>query len=126
MLLLNKNKYKIATFINTLVIFISSNATVSALNSDNVSSSNTLAQAGISSFILIIVGIVLLLSLILIISILFRDYKKHKKPLTEIDPNVNYSFMHHIKVVTIPLFKYRLSIKVTKANPMDPNGVHKF
>lgn len=126
MLLLNKNKYKIATFINALVISVNLNTKVLAANSDITSSGKTLAQAGISSLVVIVVGIVLLVSLIVILSILFRDYKKHKKPLTEIDPNVNYSFMHHIRVVTIPLFKYRLSIKVTKANPMDPNGVHKF
>ena len=42
------------------------------------------------------------------------DFEKHKKPLQEIDPNVNYTYFHHLKVVTIPLLKYRVSFVLSK------------
>ncbi|MCA9342387.1 hypothetical protein KC950_00020 [Candidatus Saccharibacteria bacterium] len=38
------------------------------------------------------------------------DFKRHKEPLKQIDPNVRYTYIHHVKVVTIPLFKYRISL----------------
>ncbi len=37
------------------------------------------------------------------------DFIKHKKPLQEIDPNVKYTLAHHVKVVTVPLLKYRIT-----------------
>lgn len=80
-----------------------------------------LAETGVITTSTIILGAIILLALIVI----FFDYRKHKRPLTEIDPNVSYSFGHHIRVVTIPLVRYRLQIKVSKPNN-DPNGVHKF
>lgn len=42
------------------------------------------------------------------------DFEKHKKPLQEIDPNVNYTYFHHFRVVTIPLLKYRISFVLSK------------
>lgn len=37
------------------------------------------------------------------------DFIKHKKPLQEIDPSVRYTLVHHIRVVTVPLLKYRIT-----------------
>jgi len=57
---------------------------------------------------------------------IYVDYRRHKKPLESVDPNVNYSLFHHIAVVTIPIFRYRLSIRLSKVNPQNSRGVHKF
>lgn len=45
-------------------------------------------------------------------SYIYYDYRRHKKPLLIEDPNVHYSLMHHVKVVTLPIMRYRLSIAV--------------
>jgi len=57
---------------------------------------------------------------------IYVDYRRHKKPLESVDANVNYSLLHHIAVVTIPIFRYRLSIRLSKVNPQNSRGVHKF
>ena len=44
----------------------------------------------------------------------YLDYRKHKTPLTEASSDVNYSYFHHLKVVSLPLAKYRLSIGVDR------------
>ena len=74
-------------------------------------------------FIPIVVIVLVLLSAL---SYVYVDYRRHKKPLESVDPNVNYSLFHHIAVVTIPIFRYRLSIRLSKINPNSPKGVHKF
>jgi hypothetical protein len=50
----------------------------------------------------------LFLLFVIIFFALFIQYRKHKKPLMAIDPNVQYSFAHHIKMVTLPTLTYRL------------------
>jgi heme/copper-type cytochrome/quinol oxidase subunit 2 len=70
-------------------------------------------------------AIVIVVTLVVMIYV-YVDYRRHKKPLTSVDPNVNYSLFHHIAVVTIPIFRYRLSIRLSKINPNNPKGVHKF
>lgn len=45
----------------------------------------------------------------------FYDYRRHKQPLLAVDPNANYSYFHHIKVVSVPLVRYRLSVSVDRA-----------
>ena len=40
---------------------------------------------------------------------LLLDYYKHRKPLLAVDPEVDYSLIHHIKQVTIPIIEYRFS-----------------
>lgn len=95
-----------------------------ASNNNNAGTSGgngTLAETGIVTTSTIILAGIIILALVVI----FFDYRKHKRPLAEIDPNVSYSFAHHIRVVTIPLVRYRLQIKVSKPSN-DPNGVHKF
>lgn len=42
------------------------------------------------------------------------DYRRHKKPLVEADPNTRYTLGHHVRVVAIPLLKYRLSLRFEK------------
>ena len=74
-------------------------------------------------FIPIVVIVLVLLSALIYV---YVDYRRHKKPLESVDPNVNYSLFHHIAVVTIPIFRYRLSIRLSKINPNSPKGVHKF
>lgn len=89
------------------------------------SGGGTLANTGaiaISSAVLI--GLI-----VITLGFIYRDYRRHRKPLAAVDPDVSYSFLHHVRVVTIPLFRYRMSIKVTKKNSAaanDPDGLHKF
>jgi len=69
-----------------------------------------LAETGI-----VAVSTTLLLGFIIAsLAFVYVDYRKHKKPLKAIDPNVRYTFMHHVKVVSIPLLRYRLTISVEK------------
>lgn len=60
------------------------------------------------------------LPLLIIVIWLKADYKRHKKPLLEADPNVRYTFWHHIKVVTFPLFSYRITLMIQKNNTNRP------
>ena len=57
----------------------------------------------------------------------YYDYRRHKAPLKTIDPAVHYTLGHHIKVVTLPILKYRLSIQVVHS--YDGSGgksIHRF
>ncbi|MCX6729815.1 MAG: YncE family protein [Candidatus Saccharibacteria bacterium] len=58
---------------------------------------------GISSTLLI--GIV-----IAITSYLYIDFRAHKKPLRAEDPDVKYTFLHHIRLVSMPRLKYRVAV----------------
>lgn len=62
-------------------------------------------------------------ALIVTVMYLFIDYRRHKKPLVQADPNVRYSFAHHLHQVTIPLFKYRISVAI---KPVDSGPFSKF
>ncbi len=75
--------------------------------------SSTLANTGVVAISAGILSFILVLSL----SLIYIDYNKHKKPLRAIDPTVRYSFAHHIKVVTLPLFRYRVHIRIQKVMP---------
>ena len=46
----------------------------------------------------------------------YRDYRKHKRPLKQINPNLarTYTYWHHLKVVAIPMAKYRLTVRVER------------
>lgn len=59
----------------------------------------------------------------------YTDYRRHKRPLLEADKELNsntaeqYTYWHHMKLVVIPLAKYRLSIRLErKSNISD----HRF
>lgn len=72
-----------------------------------------LAETGTLVIILVPIGIVLLM----ITTWLYFDYRRHKKPLKNVDPKIKYSFWHHLHVVSFPLVKYRLSINVDRRIP---------
>ena len=44
----------------------------------------------------------------------YYDYRRHKQPLLAVDSDASYSYFHHLKVVSLPLAKYRLSIGVDR------------
>lgn len=48
------------------------------------------------------------------------DWRRHRKPLIEQDPTVRYTIWHHLRVVTIPLFKYRISFVVSRPTSHGP------
>lgn len=88
-------------------------------------------QAGVAgkladTGIVTISAVILLAVFIICLVFIYADYRRHKKPLVAIDPSIKYSLMHHMKVVTLPLFRYRLSIKVSKVNPLSKDGLHRF
>ena len=75
--------------------------------------SSTLANTGVIAISAGILSFILVLS----VGLIYIDYRKHKKPLHAVDPTVSYSFAHHMKVVTLPLFRYRIHIKIQKVMP---------
>ncbi len=96
-----------------------SNVTV-VLGAKTASGGGSLAETGALA-----VSITLLLGLILGSgAFVYYDYRKHKKPLVAEDANVHYTLLHHVKVVTIPLLKYRLSFQFESRQSSD--GIHKF
>jgi hypothetical protein len=69
-----------------------------------------LADTGIARFsTTILLGIIIASTLYV-----YYDYRRHKKPLQEVNPKVNYTFLHHVKVVSIPVVRYRLSVTIYK------------
>jgi hypothetical protein len=72
-----------------------------------------LAETGILTYVAIPVGLFILGT----IAWLYRDYRRHKKPLKSLDPKVKYSFWHHLHVVSLPVIKYRLSINIDRRVP---------
>lgn len=64
--------------------------------------------------VLIFTAIVIAIAMAIAVAVLKRDYQRHKRPLQEISPNVDYTFWHHIRVVTIPLLSYRVTFMVQK------------
>lgn len=73
-------------------------------------------EGGLSVAVLFFTALLLAVPLIVIVIWLKADYSRHKRPLKEIDPNVHYTFWHHIKVVTIPLLSYRITFMIQKKN----------
>jgi hypothetical protein len=52
----------------------------------------------------------------------YIDYRKHKRPLMEADPyNAStYTYWHHLKTVTVPLFAYRISFAFETKRSVNP------
>lgn len=76
----------------------------------SVSGGGSLANTGaIAVSATILIGIILGSS-----SYIYYDYRKHKKPLIQDDPTVRYTLSHHMKVVTLPLVRYRLQFTFSK------------
>ncbi len=72
------------------------------------------SDGGLSAGALVITAVVIAIPLIIGVIWLKVDYTRHKRPLKEIDPQVKYTFWHHIKVVTIPLLSYRVTFMIQK------------
>lgn len=68
----------------------------------------------VSSGVIIITGIIVAFIVGALAMYTRIDFKRHKEPLKQIDPNVRYTYAHHIKVVTIPLLRYRISLFLDK------------
>ena len=90
-------------------------------NNSNLSDNNTsrLSQTGA-----LLIAPPLMLMIIFIIAYTYIDFRRHKQVLlTEVEIP-RYTYLHHLKYVSIPLVKYRLSIRIEKRRHGD--GVHKF
>jgi hypothetical protein len=78
--------------------------------------SGLLAETGIASTLLSIIGTILILGAVFT----YVDYRKHKAPLIDIDKELQqnlakkYTFWHHLKVVTIPTARYKFIIRLEK------------
>lgn len=62
----------------------------------------------------------LALAIITLVVFSYVDYRKHKSPITQSDRETNqhfaaqYTYLHHLKVVTFPTLRYRLTIIIEK------------
>lgn len=86
-----------------------------------VENSGVLANTGAITGFAIFVGVVMLAGALYT----YQDYRRHKKPLLEIDPKLarSYTYWHHLRVVSVPLVKYRLQIKVEKRQVIPSNDL---
>ena len=83
-----------------------------------VEKKGVLANTGLAGIIIAPFGIIITSLAIAT----YIDYRKHKKPLMEADPyNAStYTYWHHLKTVTIPLFSYRLSFAFEAKRSSNP------
>lgn len=80
------------------------------LGATTATPSGKLAETGV-----ITIPATLLLGIIFgSLTYMYLDYRKHKRPLRAIDPNVKYTFIHHIKVVSVPTLQYRVKYAAEK------------
>jgi hypothetical protein len=79
--------------------------------------SGVLANTGILLSLTLPIGILILVTAV----VTYVDYRKHKKPLVEADPFAasTYTYWHHLRVVTIPLASYRLSVTFERKQKLD-------
>src|SRR5690606_26232082 len=74
------------------------------------SSPGELAKTGLSVTLLTFMGG----GIIAAVTYTYLDYRKHKKPLLQSDKEIGsklakqYTYWHHLKVVSIPLAQYRI------------------
>lgn len=81
-------------------------------------SDGELANTGVLSGLAIALGAVM----VFVAISTYIDYRRHRRPLYEEDPDVDYTYLHHIKVVTIPLAKYRISVTLQRG-PSRPSSI---
>jgi sugar lactone lactonase YvrE len=76
-----------------------------------VKSNGQLANTGTVAIGLVATGVVLIA---LTAGYTFFDYKRHKRPLQQADPYLasSYTYLHHIRVVTVPALSYRFRIRL--------------
>ena len=95
---------------------------VLAANTTNQSNNAQLAKTGIFVAMATPIGLFMVAAPMY----LLWDYRRHKSPLLEIDPSVEYTFWHHVRMVSIPLVKYRLSFSVEKTLSNRSGKVRRF
>lgn len=78
----------------------------------------TLASSGTAATIVRVGSWYALLPMLLAIattaSYVIYDWHRHRRPLHAENSHVNYTLWHHLRVVTIPLFRYRLSLMMSQ------------
>ena len=83
-----------------------------------IQTTNLIAQASqpstISGGVIVVTAIAVAVPVVAVFVYLRVDYRRHKKPLVMIDPNVKYTFWHHVRIVTIPIFSYRIRFMIQK------------
>ncbi len=86
------------------------------------SSIGQLAKTGI------ILAVATPLGLLLVVAAVytFYDYRRHRKPLLEVDEGVDYSYLHHLRMVSIPLVRYRLSFSISRLGTTTSKKVRRF
>lgn len=79
-----------------------------------------LANTGDFVIAAIPIGTMLIIATIIVTYI---DYRKHKRPLLEADKDLakSYTYWHHLRTVTIPLFSYRLNFAFERRSPVNQN-----
>lgn len=77
-------------------------------DSTNKSLLNSIPRVGIA---LAAIFIPILLASIITIGYIYIDYRRHKKPLRDVKPDVRYTISHHIKFVVWPRWMYHLRRK---------------
>lgn len=95
---------------NISVSFVLGVSTTTANAGSGQSAGGSLAKTGE----VLIPPMVLLGIIIGTFSYIYVDYREHKKPLLREDPKVKYTLTHHVKKVTIPLVKYRISLRLER------------
>ena len=56
----------------------------------------------------------------------YVDYRRHRAPLVEADAIAQYSYWHHLRVVTVPLVKYRLSVSLEENLPGQSDKISRY
>lgn len=44
------------------------------------------------------------------------DWQRHRAPIVAENPENHYTLLHHLKVVTLPVFRYRISFVVSRSD----------
>lgn len=80
--------------------------------------SNALANTGILTVLGAFLGSLIIAVALATYIYTYQDYKKHKAPLLNANPNTHYSYSHHLKYVSIPTVQYRIIANFQK-DPVD-------
>lgn len=71
-----------------------------------------LAKTGLPIIVSVMAGLLLIAGALYT----YFDYRRHKRPLKQADPEAasTYTYWHHLRVVSIPLFHYRLKVTFSR------------
>lgn len=56
------------------------------------------------------------LGLLAVASYTVWDWQRHRAPIVAENPENHYTLLHHLKVVTLPVFRYRISFVVSRSD----------